>query len=453
MRKQSLKALILLWVGGFLAFPHTFADYRFNCSMPVLEFDVVWSCNQEDECHLSGEWAEADLIDSLQRYQNNDTRIQAWLKNVKTSGKFPLKSFNFKQWKWIEDIISEETQKNSTNQNDDEILQFKVGLLNFEQEHGWEETTQLLINNKAEQLYPLTANTLSNTDGQFLPDLFDAKHQTFYFFDKKDIDTEEPSPSSTNSTLLERHFILGCELEKIDHKKDVTRTLEASFQEWNEEFSEMKAWDQVELASELAQLLQAGKSLPNEQWHTAIRLAWSLSSLPQKEQEQVFSFVKQLISAGNIEDTPVFEVYRALLSEALEEVPEGLQNFAIEQIINYFKHIAQNPLTPTATITKPQKVAWEVKSKATAIAVMNELPTPSMQETFFQLEEVKPLTAKQLAALKRQPVFVVAQHFGLDFQKVKHELAQALGISNYQASSKQNLLIKEKLLALIPVIQ
>lgn len=84
---------------------------------------------------------------------------------------------------------------------------------------------------------------------------------------------------------------------------------------------------------------------------------------------------------------------------------------------------------------------------------MNELPTPSMQETFFQLEEVKPLTAKQLAALKRQPVFVVAQHFGLDFQKVKHELAQALGISNYQASNKQNLLIKEKLLALIPVIQ
>jgi hypothetical protein len=59
---------------------------------------------------------------------------------------------------------------------------------------------------------------------------------------------------------------------------------------------------------------------------------------------------------------------------------------------------------------------------------------------------------KDFLALKNQPLLVVAQHFGINFEKEKKALAEYFGIKEYRATYAQNMKIKEELLKKITIL-
>lgn len=55
------------------------------------------------------------------------------------------------------------------------------------------------------------------------------------------------------------------------------------------------------------------------------------------------------------------------------------------------------------------------------------------------------MSATEFNILRRQPLFVIVEAFGLNFARDKYKIAQHLGIREYHANHHQNMEIKSLL--------
>lgn len=240
MLNSFLKCSIPLFAVGVFALLGVRADYQFVCEKPFMSYDVRWTCSEED-CYLDGAGKEADVRDSFVAYQNASPQVQKWLKNLNLISGLSLDLFDFKSWVFFKEELFGQLEK-WPQAVQDGVAEFQFGKLRIREDTTTEDASVMV---KKDGVYePLLPMSVPEDDSstrywqaaQVLPDIYDAKYQTFYVMYRADVIKEENS-STHYRYELDRYVLAACELKHIDTQHLLQEEIDENLQELKKDLS------------------------------------------------------------------------------------------------------------------------------------------------------------------------------------------------------------------------
>ena len=427
------KKLLLLIGAGItsLALLNTAsADYQFRCADDAFSFEIPYT-EQGDMRYPVGYQEGDDFISGFKSYANNTPN--AWAKSIQFATGQKLNNFDFNKMFSVNAKIDEFIEKLSAQwEISGGVYPFQLWdlKLNLYVSEGAEDSSDVyyMLQTKEgeEKLLPVGG---ADDEGNQIPNFFDPSTKKFYQLVQGDWENETETSFTQSSTMR------SCKFVEIDKTPEIIESAKEFFVDSYEMSLDNLGTgkEQKQFFDLLAHFIEQGKKNPEN-------VNYILSSV-------FHAYTRELNSLDNEKETKIFT---ETLLNALKN-PEA----TIEKIIKeYGKNVETTP-SETPSVKNVENEATnqglefsveKIKNSDQVIA-SSELPRETISRNLSSQ-----MKKKDFLALKNQPLLVVAQHFGINFEKEKKALAEYFGIKEYRATYAQNMKIKEELLKKITVL-
>ena len=269
----------------------------------------------------------------------------------------------------------------------------------------------------------------ADDEGNQIPNFFDPSTKKFYQLVQGDWENETETSFTQSSTMK------SCKFLEVDKTPEIIESAKEFFVDSYEMSLDNLGTgkEQKQFFDLLAQFIEQGKKNPEN-------VNYILSSV-------FHAYTRELNSLDNEKETKIFT---ETLLNALKN-PEA----TIEKIIKeYGKNVEKTPSeTPSVKNVENEatnqglEFSVEKIENSDQVIASSELPRETISRNLSSQ-----MKKKDFLALKNQPLLVVAQHFGINFEKEKKALAEYFGIKEYRATYTQNMKIKEELLKKITLL-
>ena len=269
----------------------------------------------------------------------------------------------------------------------------------------------------------------ADDEGNQIPNFFDPSTKKFYQLVQGDWENKTETSFTQSSTMK------SCKFVEIDKTPEIIESAKEFFVDSYEMSLDNLGTgkEQKQFFDLLAHFIEQGKKNPEN-------VNYILSSV-------FHAYTRELNSLDNEKETKIFT---ETLLNALKN-PEA----TIEKIIKEYGKNVETTRSETPSVknveneTTNQGLEFRVEKieNSDQVIASSEFPRETMSRNLNSQ-----MKKKDFLALKNQPLLVVAQHFGINFEKEKKALAEYFGIKEYRATYAQNMKIKEELLKKITVL-
>lgn len=424
---------LIIWITslGLISTTALADEYQFVCNQPVMDIQIQWDCDQ-NTCHLKGTRHQAsntnpELISSLHAWTKNDPIVRQWLQ-PKTIGRHGIEQLGIGSWEGFPETDETMMTRWPYQFSGDDI-----------------DNMDIWFDGSYRPLWNRIVNGVKDWSDS-TPDIYDPTHNVFYAIDDTYLDKYDEYYTDTIQ-------LLACKLKYTSTVENIISQIDQQFAEVNKDIADLDE----EMRAELRQMLS--KLLPHLQQHQNIPFSLQMSALQLATQlnlsasniNDTIQALQRLAKSGLLtqSDDNLLSWYTSIL-EFISDVDgaEHLTDTQIKPILHYLIAQLQNlhQTVRMAGIVSERPTPIAASSLATAVATEETIPNREIENSIdhWFIPKLK-MSATEFNILRRQPLFVIVEAFGLNFARDKYKIAQHLGIREYHANHHQNMEIKSLL--------